>query len=255
MKLTLIALLLFLAGIISFPEENIKDETIQQKKGKKPKKTEILTTNTEGIGMSLELVFEKGEKHNHPLMAVWVEDTSENYIQTLFVAKSIATSIFNYGDKSKGHWTNGVVRRPAALPYWSHKRGMMASDGLYMPDPENPVPDAYTGATPSGDFILQTLLDNDPPEYFDLYLEINQPWDWNDYWTNNKFPGNEEYKTSSQPSVVYQVRIDNNPEAMEYQMKAIGHGHYAGEDGSLNTDLTTLSTALEIAEKISVLKK
>ena len=41
------------------------------------------------------------------------------------------------------------------LPYWSHKRGVIASDGLYMPEPENPVPDAYSGATPVKGFVLK----------------------------------------------------------------------------------------------------
>ncbi|MCK7540183.1 MAG: hypothetical protein MZV63_59435 [Marinilabiliales bacterium] len=45
-------------------------------------------------------------------------------------------------------------RAPQTLPYWSHKRGIRASDGLYMPDPENPVADAYSGATPTTSFVL-----------------------------------------------------------------------------------------------------
>ncbi|MEZ5194928.1 MAG: hypothetical protein R2764_00585 [Bacteroidales bacterium] len=32
-----------------------------------------------------------------------------------------------------------VKFRPTSLPYWSHKQGIVADDGLYMPTPENPV--------------------------------------------------------------------------------------------------------------------
>ena len=34
--------------------------------------------------------------------------------------------------------------------------------------------------------------------------------------------------------------------------KAVGHSHYAGKDGSLTPDLSTLTTALKITNKISV---
>jgi hypothetical protein len=83
-------------------------------------------------------------------------------------------------------------------------------------------------------------------------MEINQPWDWNEYWTNTKYPEDENYKTSSQPSLVYRVTIDLNSGVKEYSMKPVGHGHYSGMDGSLTTDLSTLTTALEIAKSITV---
>jgi len=63
----------------------------------------------------------------------------------------------------------------------------MAENGLYMPTKNNPVPDAYTGATPSGNFKIRTRLDNPVSEPFRILFEINQSWDWNEYWTNNKF--------------------------------------------------------------------
>lgn len=213
---------------------------------------ERLVTNAAGKGQIIELTFEKGKAHNHPLMAVWIEDADSNYIQTLYVAQSIATGIFAFGDASAGQWTQGEIRRPAALPYWSHKRGIRADDGLFAPTPRQPVPDAYTGATPKNDFILETRLDEPAQDVFTLLLEINQPWDWNDHWSNNRFPDDYEYRTSSQPAVVYAVMIDPaNPEA-EYEMSVIGHSHYSGKDGKLYTDMSTLTTALDIAGKITV---
>ena len=41
-------------------------------------------------------------------------------------------------------------------------------------------------------------------------------------------------------------------EAPKIELKPIGHSHYAGENGELFTDLSTLSTALKIAKKITV---
>jgi hypothetical protein len=227
----------------------------QKQEGKKKKQiqpVESFTTNGNGSGPQLAIEFSKGESHNHPLMAVWVEDTSGKYIQTLYVAQSIAAGIFARGDNSTGQWTRGEVRRPAALPYWAHKRGVLAADGLYMPTPDHPVPDAYSGATPHNDFILNTRLDKEGPKIFNVLLEINQPWDWNDYWNNTKFMDDYDYKSSSQPALVYRVTIDLNSSIKEAEMKVIGHSHYSGKDGNLYTDTSTLTTALQIAGKIVV---
>jgi len=212
---------------------------------------EILKTNQDKEGQSLVLHFKKGKEHNFPLMAIWIEDTTGKYIETLYVAESIGTGIFNYGESEKGKWKPGEIRRPAALPYWAHKRGIKAADGLYLPTPENPVPDAITGETPLNDFDLYTRISDKIPDAFFVLFEINQTWDFNEYWTNNKFPDNEEYKTSCQPAVVYRTKIDKdqNPAGT---LEAIGHSHYAGENGQLYPDLSTLTTALEIAEEIRV---
>jgi polyphosphate kinase len=41
----------------------------------------------------------------------------------------------------------------------------------------------------------------------------------------------------------------------EYTLNPIGHGHYAGKDGLLYTDLSTFTTALKIAQSIKVVVK
>ncbi len=227
-------------------------ESDTQKKQSHPDAPGIIRTNADGKGMEIIIEFVKGKAHNYPLMAVWIEDLDSNYIQTLYVSKSVATSTFAKGKAEWGHWEQAVVRRPAALPYWSHKYGYRANDGLYLPTSENPVPDAYTGATPKSDFILMSRTNDKLNDTFRVLLEINQPWDWNDYWTNNKYPGDPEYKTSSQPAVVYETLVDLKNESKEFEMKPIGHSHYSGKDGNLYSDLTTLTSALEITKRIIV---
>jgi hypothetical protein len=175
-----------------------------------------------------------------------------SFIQTLYVAESIGKGVFQHGDASRGFWKPGEIQRPAALPYWAHKRGIRSESGLYLPTPSNPVPDAYTGPTPGTSFILNTRLNDAGLQKFRVLFEINQTWDWNEYWTNNKFPGDEEYKTSCQPAVVYSTSIDMGSPQAEYQMKIIGRSHHAGGTGELFTDLETMSTALHIAEQIVV---
>ena len=185
-------------------------------------------------------------------MAVWLEDEQGGYIQTMFVPKTIATGIFKYGSDASGKWVEAAKRAPQTLPYWSHKRGIAASDGLYMPEPENPVADAYSGATPTTSFTLATRADGPLPAKFRVMFEINQNWDWNEYWTNDKYPGDKNYLNSAQPAVVYESMVDQKDLQDRYIMRPIGHSHPSGQTGELFTDLSTLTTALQIADSIVV---
>ncbi len=101
-------------------------------------------------------------------------------------------------------------------------------------------------------FILTSRADNPLPGKFKVMLEINQNWDWNEYWTNDKFPGDENYMMSCQPAVVYETVIDLESAEDSYRMKAVGHSHYSGMTGELFPDLSTLTTALQIADSIIV---
>mgnify|MGYP001823206809 CR=1 FL=1 len=85
-----------------------------------------------------------------------------------------------------------------------------------------------------------------------ILFEINQSWDWNEYWTNDKFPGDAEYMSSSQPAVVYTVTIDLEKTDTIYTMQVAGHSHYSGKDGKLYLDISSLTTALNIAGVIKV---
>lgn len=209
-------------------------------------------TNQQLSGIPIQIVFEKGTAHNHPLMAIWVEDLAGDYLQTLYVAQSIATGVFNYGDKSSGKWMPGVIRRPAALPYWGHQRNVKAEDGLYLPSSQMPITDAVSGATPPGNFIIHTKLKENIPETFIVLFEINQPWDWNAFWTNNKYPDDTDYKSSAQPALVYSAQINLNDTIKINPLKIIGYSHYSGKDGSLTTDLSTITTASNITGSIYV---
>ncbi len=213
---------------------------------------DTLVTGFQPGGYALELVFIRGEEHNHPLMAVWMEDLDSNYIQTLYIAESIGKGVFRHGDPSSGRWKPGPVRRPAALPYWGHQRGIRADDGYYLPTQDEPMPDAVTGATPKNSFVLQSHTSGDTLREFRVLFEINQSWNWNEYWTNNKFPGDEHYMTSSQPAIVYEAVINLDDPQQAYELKPIGHSHWSGQDGRLFRDLSTITTALDMAESITL---
>lgn len=242
LKTMLAVLLLFLVQV----------EVFSQRKKDKVVPPEIITTNVDGAGWEITLEVTPGKSHNYPMLACWIENADGKYIQTLYVNESVAIGYFNYADKSEGKWKPGPMVRPASLPVWAHKRGVKSDEGHYMPTQANPIPDAYTSATPKAGFVLQSKTDKAVEGKFKVLFEINQSWDWNEYWTNSKFPEDMEYKSSAQPSVVYALDIDPENLQESYELKPVGHGHHSGKDGNINPDLITLTTALQIVEKITV---
>lgn len=194
----------------------------------------------------ISLEFVKGKGFNHPTFVIWIEDECGKYLKTIYITKAYATG--NFGKQMVGDtvWLNtpGDSKQPAALPVWNFLKG---NDRI--PDSKNPYVDAYTGATPHDDFKLSTSYLPANMTYR-IFVEINQPWDWNKYWTNGKYPDNYAYKHSAQPSVVYSALIDGSQK--EYYLNPVGHGDPKGDSGKLYTDLTTLTTALHIFNKIIV---
>jgi hypothetical protein len=224
-------------------------------KARKQDSITSITSNIAGTGQLLEIQMTKGKAHNHPTFAIWIEDTSNNYLQTLFVTSAIGQGIFTYGDKSGGKWKPGEVHRPAALPYWAHKRGIINENGSFVPTPKSKVADAYSGATPPGSFKLDTRTDVPVKGKVKILMEVNQTWDWNEYWTNAKYVDDADYKTSCQPAIVYSAILDLDSPGSVVQLKPVGHSHYSGKSGELFTDLTTLTTAMHIADEIQVTVK
>jgi hypothetical protein len=222
----------------------------EQMRKNKPEK-ETVETNINGKGYSIELDFTAGKGHNNPSFAIWIETMDEEFVQEIFVTKSVSTGIYRYGDASSGKWEAGEKMYQATLPYFFHKRTVNAE----IPTPDKPIIDAYTGATPKQDFQLKSKTNEKINSKFRIVMEINQAWDFNNYWNNAKYPDEKEYKNSCQPSLVYAVTIDPENLMDEYTMNPIGHGHYAGKDGKLYTDLSTFTTALKIADKIKVIVK
>jgi hypothetical protein len=220
----------------------------------KVRKTAFTEENygVKNTGTSVSIQFEQGKEHNHPLFAIWLADEKGNYIQTLYVSETIGKGVFKRASRKTGQWLAGEIQRPAALPYWAHQRGVKNEYGNYLPTPKQPIIDAYTGATPAASFILHTKTEKPLSGKYKIMLELNQTWDWNEFWTNDMYPTEKEYRTSCQPALVYSVDIDSNNSDTEYIMKPIGHSHYSGADGSLDTDLSTITTALQIAKKITV---
>jgi hypothetical protein len=216
----------------------IREQTSEKKELKDPS---LINLNDE-----LCISFEKGNGFNHPTFVVWLETLEGQYIKTLLVTKSYASGIFNYKMQGDTIWRNeaGESIQPAALPYWTSKIGN-------VPTKAKPFVDAYTAATPKSDFKYNTIKPK--ADAYRILVEVNQTWDWNKYWTNNKYPDSDAYKHSAQPSVIYAVNINNSDKT--YYLNPIGHGDPKGETGKLFTDLSSLTSAKQIFSEIKVIIK
>lgn len=201
-------------------------------------------------GSEMNVLFINGNGYNKPTYVLWVEDMSGNYLETIFITKSYASGIFGYEMQGDSIWKKspGPSLQPAALPYWTHKKGLINGKDL-IPTPDNPYVDAYTGATPEQNFEIKARRGVQAEKYR-ILLEVNQAWDWNSYWTNDKYPENNAYRHSAQPSIIYAVEI--NKEAHSFTMNPIGHGDPKGESGKLFTDISTLSSAKLIFQSIEI---
>lgn len=199
---------------------------------------------------NLEFTMLNGESFNHPTYVLWIEDMEGNYVKTLYITKSYASGVFNYSMENESKWKDesGESIQPGALPYWTFKKGLIENKQL-VPTADYPFVDAYTGATATDDFQFNTNLEGMSKTYRVLF-EVNQPWDWNKFWTNDKYPKSEAYKHSAQPSIIYGAIINNTSE--EFYLNPIGHGDPKGETEKLFTDLSTITTAKDIFKTIKV---
>jgi hypothetical protein len=212
----------------------------------------VIQMDSDRNGSTLQLSFEAGKSHNHPLMAIWLADESGHFIETLYVSESIGKGFFKHAEVEAGKWLPGAVLRPAALPYWVHQRNIQNEDGMLMPTAEHPEVDGVTGATPSASFIMMLKTTKPLHGVYKVMMELNQSWDWNDYWYNDKYPDDHDYMTSSQPALVYEAPINSAKPGVVCDLKPVGHSHYSGKNGQLYPDLKTLTTALTIAKQINV---
>jgi len=238
-------LILIMIVLVCFAGKNTK-----QSLPSKPK--EKINTNRSGKGPGITLKLFQGSSFYYPIIAIWLEDAGGKYIQTLYVSKSVTTRVFSFAKKEDNKWLVAPVRATRSLPYWAHKKHANVPGDIYVLDDQPVVPDAYTGATPKAGFLLKTRADNPLPDKFKVMMEINQKWDKNEYWNFNKYPGDEFYKLSCQPALIYEAIVETGSPHKFYPMKVIGHSHYSGMTGELITDLSTFTTALSIADSVIV---
>lgn len=215
---------------------------------KSTNKVDVISNNFSGGKENIIIEFLKGSSFNHPTYVVWMEDNCGNYIRTLYITKSYASGIFGRQMIGDTLWlkNSGQSLQPAALPYWTYKKGLINGKS-FIPTPENQFVDGYSGATSLNDFKFETTVATSSQD-LRILVEVNQAWDWNEYWTNNKYPDNLAYKHSAQPSLVYEARI--TPDENEIYFNAIGHGDPKGETGKLYSNVKSVTSQIFKSIKI-----
>lgn len=224
----------------------------------------VIVTKPDTVGRQITLRVEAGTHYRHPLkinrlitikttpqIAVWIEDVDGRYVDTLYVTKRAGTQAWRTSPDLPAE----KIRRPESLPYWSHKRGVVYPDGLFMPTRENPLTDAVTAASPAADFHLQTKTPQDLTTFVVL-VEVNNSADFNDAYTPDAPPQSPGYSGGSwgsgQPSIVYAATVDLTSGPATWELAPVGHGSPDGSDGDLTTGLGGLTTATDIIRRIIV---
>jgi len=156
--------------------------------------------------------------NNAPQMAAWIENANGDYISTITVTDRSA----------KKNWRSAPKEgRPEALPVWNHKTQDNAAQV-----------DSVSAATSKGAVDVQ--MDNgslmDGQEY-NVYLEINHSYDYNDTWTE----GNSG--VNGQPSLIYHAKFTMGKFG-RIELTPIGHGSVDGSDGTIVNGLDGFTTAL-----------
>jgi len=220
-------------------------------------KSNTIETNVGQKGIPIEITFIKDKSFDQPTFAFWVENLEGKYIETLYVTNYLATGIYKHARLGEGEprSKSGPAKRPSSLPYWLHKRNIRADGATYLPTPDKPVPDAITGATPKNNFMLKTVIKNSIKGKIRILMEINQAWDHNEYWNEERFPGEFDYTYSCQPALIYSAVIDLDNQPKEFTLTLIGHSHFSGKNGELFKDTSTFTTAKNIVKEVKVYLK
>lgn len=220
---------------------------------------------TDGSDPEITIDFLKGKHFWNPQVAIWLEDSSGNFIETLLITTSTAKGLFYTGRSASNFKDNdeekkekdSPTRRVDALPYWSHKRGHLYPDGMYSPPPGDPLPDAITSATPKDNFYFNARsISIHDQVAFKVLVEVNVAFDENEYYSEYDFPDDSLYHGGTglmgQPSLIYSATIRQNDSSRYYVLLLQGHGHHSGSTGDLMSEMETITTAKYIVERIVV---
>ncbi|MEW6516258.1 MAG: hypothetical protein AB1439_05050 [candidate division FCPU426 bacterium] len=171
-----------------------------------------------------------------PQIVIWAEDKEGRFLGTLYITGADYKT-FRHGGKSE----KGAAFWAECFPVWAAR--LKTVNGT-LPSKENPYTDAVTSATPMSSFTLKTNLPPDKPAF--LYLEVNQSGDTNATYTdqNNDWAG--------QPSLIYRADISQMQPGSACKMSLAGHGGRIKDQPDIYPDVSSLDTALDQIQEITV---
>lgn len=231
-------------------------------------------------GKRITIDFKKGSAFHWPQYAIWLENLKGEVAQAIYVTQGVGTNTFkntvSLNDSSitldhnpfddAGFIFESIFNedfdenkvnnkfRPEALPIFLHQFTDVGNAENANELPQLQL-DGFTGATQFDNYLLTQLVTTSDQQRYNLYLEINQSFDFNEYYSSDRFPDDPIYSGdgfSAQPSVLYHAIIDFSSAQKIYAMNLVGHGHHSGRDGKIYTDLDKLTTAKQIVDRIIV---
>jgi hypothetical protein len=162
-----------------------------------------------------------------PQIAAWIEDKEGNYISTITVTNKSAKK--NWRSSPKGG-------RPEALPVWNYKmeNNSMDIDGISSASKKDGV-----------DVLIEngSLLDG---QEYNVYLEVNHSYDYNDAWPK------KENDVNGQPSLIYHAQFTAGNSG-RVQLTPIGYGSVDASDGNIAQSLNGITSALTIIKDANII--
>lgn len=246
-------------------------------------------TQADALGNKLSIDLRKGSYFMFPQYAIWLETLDGSFIQPLYITQKLAQNnfsnkvtklnsqqVFTSNPLTSGQNSAEIFQfeadpasaaqrfRPEALPVFLHKLSSRAAEQVFAAADSTPTTpgenslaavDAYSGATLLDNFLLSSRSAKPLPKNYRVRLEINQSFDFNDFYSSDRFPDDPVYSGngySAQPSVIYEAIIDSDSPQGFYPMQLIGHGHHSGMDGSIYQDMENLTTATGLIDRVIV---
>ncbi len=178
--------------------------------------------------------YKKFIKTFYPQTAVWITINGDGINKTIYATKKGA----------KENWW-GAKTRPSALPVWN---------GIRKNEPPTTI-DSVTGATPSGNtFVIEwPVPENLMGKKIDVFIESNISFDYNVHYPKTAIQGDKNFSdVNGQPSLVWKSSLLLSGSEVQKTPVIIGHGHVLGENDKIDTDLSTITTAKDIFNYLSI---
>jgi hypothetical protein len=175
-------------------------------------------------------------------LAIWIVNEKGEFVDTVYVTRK--TAIKGLGNRGGELDDRMGGSRLSVLPVWAYQRGVDYGGGNVYPPKDKSLVDAITSATPKAGEFVRTWhpTKNLKLGTYTYYIEVNKSFDDNEHHNYSWYRG--------QPSVVWQGKITVGSKASKSEAKIIGHGDVAGANGSISSDLSTLTTALHLIKKV-----
>lgn len=252
-------------------------------------KYQVVQLRDPQASFKIDIDVKKGAAYHWPQYAIWLEDDVGNVVHALYVSNSVATNTYkntvwlndsstifnsnpfdnktfvfeNVFSEQYDETASNNKSRPESLPVFLHKFERAAQSQANKQPPAHLALDGYTGATVFDNFVVQQSVNPKlrsraeaiGRSIYNIYLEINQAFDFNDYFSSDRFPNDSVYSGdgfNGQPSVIYRASVDFKQPRQHVMMTLQGRGHHSGKDGAIHADIENLTTALQIIDRVVV---